>query len=53
MSDHHDTHHDSHGHDDHSHHAAEGSYFDESTNILAPVYIILALIVVFGVLFFG
>jgi hypothetical protein len=51
MSDHHNDHaHDHHGHDDH---ASDHAYFDESTEILVPVYIIIALVVVFGVLFFG
>jgi len=31
----------------------EGNYFDDSTSILAPVYIIVALGVTFLVLFFG
>lgn len=53
MSEHHHDHHDHHGHDDHGHHAADRPYFDDSTSILAPVYIVIALIVVFGVLFFG
>lgn len=54
MSDHHNDHsHDHHSHDDHGHHAAEHTYFDDSTTILTPVYVIIALIVIFGVLFFG
>ncbi|MEO9532331.1 MAG: hypothetical protein ABJG68_08630 [Crocinitomicaceae bacterium] len=32
---------------------SDNSYFDGSTSILAPVYIILALGVTLGVLFFG
>ena len=32
---------------------SEGNYFDESTSILATVYIIIALGITFGVLFFG
>lgn len=53
MSEHHHDHHDHHGHDDHGHHAVDRPYFDDSTSILAPIFIIIALIVVFGVLFFG
>lgn len=54
MSDHHHDHsHDHHGHDDHGHHASEHAYFDDSTSILTPVYIVIALIIIFGVVFFG
>lgn len=53
MSDHHDHHADSHGHDDHGHHGDDHVYFDDTTNILSPVYIVIALIVIFGVVFFG
>jgi NADH-quinone oxidoreductase subunit L len=58
MSDHHDHHadhhgHDHHGHDDHGHHGGDRPYFDDSTAVLAPVYIIIALVVIFGTLFFG
>lgn len=53
MSDHHDHHADSHGHDDHGHHGDDHVYFDDTTNVLSPVYIIIALIVIFGVVFFG
>lgn len=54
MSDHHNDHHaDHHGHDDHAHHGSDHAYFDESTSILVPVYIIIALVIVFGVVFFG
>ena len=53
MSDHHDHHADSHGNDDHGHHGDDHVYFDDTTNVLSPVYIIIALIVIFGVVFFG
>lgn len=54
MSDHHNDHsHGDHGHDDHGHHGSDYTYFDESTSILVPVFIILALVVIFGVVFFG
>lgn len=54
MSDHsHDHHADNHGHDDHAEHGSGYTYFDESTSILVPVFIIIALIVIFGVVFFG
>ncbi|MCH2232826.1 MAG: hypothetical protein MK078_01135 [Crocinitomicaceae bacterium] len=43
-----------HGHDDHGHgHEEEGVYFDASTSILAPIYIIIALLIIFGTLMFG
>lgn len=54
MSDHHHDHaHDHHGHDDHGHHESDRPYFDDSTSILTPVYIIIALIIIFGTVFFG
>lgn len=55
MSDHHHDHgHDHHhAHDDHGHHASDHAYFDESTSILTPVYIVIALIVIFCTLFLG
>jgi NADH-quinone oxidoreductase subunit L len=54
MSDHnHDHAHDHHAHDDHGHHGSDRPYFDDSTSILTPVYIIIALIVIFGTLFFS
>lgn len=36
-----------------SHENSDRNYFDDSTSILAPVYIIIALGVAFGILFFG
>ncbi|MBI3134527.1 MAG: hypothetical protein HYZ14_07590 [Bacteroidetes bacterium] len=53
MSDHHDHSHDSHAHDDHGQHGSERAYFDDSTSILTPVYVIIMLVIIFGVLFFG
>lgn len=53
MSDHHDLHADSHGHDDHGHHGDDRIYFDDTTNILAPILMVILLVVIFGVLFFG
>lgn len=53
MSDHHNDHSHDHGHDDHGHHGSDYTYFDDTTNILTPVYIIIALIVIFGIFFFG
>ena len=54
MSEHHHDHaHDHHGHDDHGHHGSDRPYFDESTSILTPVYIVIALIVIFVTLFCG
>lgn len=32
---------------------SDRNYFDDSTSILAPVYIVVALGITFGVLFFG
>jgi hypothetical protein len=32
---------------------SDGNYFDESTSIIAPVYIIIALGITFLTLFFG
>jgi len=28
-------------------------YFDDSTSILVPIYVVLALVVIFGVVLFG
>lgn len=39
-----------HGHEEHS---EEGVYFDDSTSILAPIFIVIALAVIFGTVFFG
>jgi len=53
MSDHSHEHHADHGHDDHAHPVSDRPYFDDSTSILVPVYIVIALIVIFGTVFFG
>lgn len=37
----------------HDSHDSDRVYFDDSTSILAPVYIVIALLVIFGTLFFG
>lgn len=29
------------------------NYFDDSTSILVPIYTIIALVIIFGTLFFG
>lgn len=36
-----------------SEHKKERTYFDDSTLVLAPVYIIVALSIIFGTIFFG
>ena len=54
MSDHsHDHHADNHGHDDHGDHGSGHVYFDDSTTILVPVFIVIALVVIFGTVSFG
>lgn len=32
---------------------SDNSYFDESTSILAPVLIVVMLLIIFGIFFFG